>query len=176
MRLALRAALTALTLSAIWTAQPAAAQLRLPSSGSPAAPPPAPIAPAAPPVAPASGAAASPEEARDAAAVLAAQGWLTLLDRRDWGRAWEVSASVFRQAVPLGAWMDAIGPVRARMGDFKDRTALPPEFKTSLPGRPTGEYVTVGFQSEFSNTQVTEVVTVTKDTDGRWKVMGYQPK
>src|SRR5438128_1260991 len=53
---------------------------------------------------------------KEAAGKLAAQGWLVLLDRRDWGRAWETSSAVFRTTVPLGTWMDGIPKLRDTFG------------------------------------------------------------
>lgn len=105
---------------------------------------------------------------------LAAHAWLLLLDRKDWGTAWDTSASVFRQSVPLGNWMDAIPKVRQPFGNLVERQPVETIYKTSMPGRPEGHYVTVMFASKFDkNPQVQEVVTAMRDTDGRWRVAGY---
>ena len=110
---------------------------------------------------------------KEAAARLAAQGWLVLLDRKDWGRAWETSASAFRAKVALGAWMDAIPKVREPFGAAVERTPAETEFKKTLQGMPDGEYVTVAFVTKFAQREVAEVVTTVHDTDGRWRVTGY---
>lgn len=107
------------------------------------------------------------------AARLAAQGWLVLLDRKDWGRAWETTASAFRGKVPLAAWMDAIPKVREPLGALVERTIAESSFKTSLRGMPDGEYVTVVFASKFTNREAAEVVTTVRDSDGKWRVTGY---
>lgn len=116
--------------------------------------------------------AANPE--KEAEGRLAAQGWLVLLDRKDWGRAWETTASAFRGKVALGSWMDAIPKVRDPLGTLVERVPYETAFKTTLQGQPAGEYVTVVFQTKFSNRQVAEVVTTTRDTDGKWRVTGYK--
>ncbi|MBE7942654.1 MULTISPECIES: DUF4019 domain-containing protein [Ramlibacter] len=132
-------------------------------------------APAATPAAPAAAAGPShPEE--QAAARLAAAGWLTLLDRRDWGRAWESSARMFRDTVPLDAWMESIPKVRGPMGTLVQRDPVESNFRTSLPGRPEGEYVSVIFRSHFSDRDVAEVVTTVHEPDGKWRVTGYSPR
>jgi len=110
---------------------------------------------------------------KEAAAKLAAQGWLVLLDRQDWGRAWETTALAFRGKVPLGSWMDAIPKVREPLGAFQERTPDVAEYKTALQGMPVGEYVTVVFVSKFANREVAEVVTTSRESDGRWRVTGY---
>ncbi|MCG2593152.1 DUF4019 domain-containing protein [Ramlibacter sp. XY19] len=126
--------------------------------------------------------AAAPQAAASANAELetagknAAQGWLLLLDRQDWGTAWDASSAVFRQTVPLGSWMDAIPKVRQPYGALVERQAVEAIYKTSLPGRPDGQYVTVLFASQYKNENVHEIVTTVRESDGRWRVTGYNPK
>ena len=129
-------------------------------------------APAAAPAAAATG--SNPEF--ETAGKNAAQGWLLLLDRQDWGTAWDASSAVFRQTVPLGAWMDAIPKVRQPYGALVERQPVEAIYKTSLPGRPDGQYVTVMFASQYKNQNVHEVVTTVRESDGRWRVTGYNPQ
>lgn len=103
-----------------------------------------------------------------------AAGWLLLLDRGDWGGAWDRSAGVFRQTVPLPAWMDGVPNLRAPLGALVERTAVTTAYKTSLPGRPDGDYVTTIFASRFEKKEeVQETVTVVREADGKWRVTGY---
>jgi Protein of unknown function (DUF4019) len=131
-----------------------------------AAPAPAPGAPAAP---------ARGENAdKEKAGQTAAHAWLVLLDRKDWGTAWDASSQVFRQSVSLGSWMDGIPKLRDPFGAFIERQPLDATYKASLPGRPDGDYVTVVFTSRFANkADVEEAVTTVREPDGRWRVTGY---
>jgi hypothetical protein len=141
-----------------------------------------PASAAVPAAKPASAAQADPDPAdpvnaaKAAAGSLAAGGWLVLLDRGDWGTAWETSSSVFRSMVPLASWMDGIPKVRAPLGKLIERTPAESMYKTRLQGRPDGEYVTVIFDAKFEQKQVQEVVTTVRDTDGRWRVTGYSTR
>jgi len=111
-----------------------------------------------------------------AAATLAASGWLLLLDRRDWGRAWETTAAMFRSTVPLAAWMDGI-PKARDLGDFVGREPEEAVYKTTLEGRPNGDYVTVIYGSRFSKKDdVVEIVTTVREADGKWRVTGYSTR
>lgn len=158
-----------LALCASLVAGAAAAQLKPPKD---AAKPAAPAASGAP-----APAAKNPAHAeKEAAGKLAAHGWLVLLDRKDWGRAWETSSSVFRQTVPLATWMDGIPKVRTDLGTFVERSPAESAYKTTLPGRPDGEYVTVIFLSKFDKRELQEVVTTVRDTDGKWRVTGYSTR
>lgn len=164
----LRPALLAAALCAATTAQ---AQLKPPAQPKPAAP--AAAAPAAPAPAAAPAASANPEAEK--AGQMAAQAWLMLLDRKDWGTAWDASSAMFRQAVPLPNWMDAVPKVREPFGVLVERQPVEAVYKTSLPGRPDGHYVSVMFSSKFDKQVVREVVTTVREPDGRWRVTGYNP-
>ena len=136
-------------------------------------------APAAPaPQAPASasnGVISNPEFEK--AGQMAAHAWLLLLDRKDWGTAWDASSSVFRQSVPLGTWMDNVPKLREPLGAFVERQPGEAIYKRTLPGRPEGDYVTVQFTSKFDKKPVVqELVTTVRESDGRWRVTGYQAR
>jgi hypothetical protein len=105
---------------------------------------------------------------------LAATGWIGLLDRRDWGSAWDRSSALFRKNVPLGTWMDNMPKVREPYGAFVERQVGTVVYKTTLEGHPDGHYVTVNFASKFANkSDVKETVTLVLESDGRWRVTGY---
>ncbi len=105
---------------------------------------------------------------------IAAQAWLLLLDRRDWGTAWDAGSTMFRQAVPLAAWMEGIPKVREPFGAFVEREPVEVAYKKTLPGRPDGDYVTVLFTSRFAKkADVQELVTTVREPDGRWRITGY---
>lgn len=104
----------------------------------------------------------------------AAQAWLLLLDRRDWGTAWDMSSAVFRKNVPLPSWMDGIPKVRQPFGAFIERQPAEVVYKKTLAGQPDGDYVTSIFISKFEKkADVQETVTAVREPDGRWRVTGY---
>lgn len=164
MKPSFRLALAALALASAG----AQAQLK-PPAATRAAPAPAPAAAASAATAPAG----NPE--MEKAGTLAAHAWLALLDRKDWGTAWDASSAMFRQTVPLGTWMDTVPKVRTPFGAFVERETGGAIYKTTLPGRPDGHYVSVMFVSKFDKQQVQEVVTTVREADGRWRVTGYVP-
>jgi hypothetical protein len=134
-------------------------------------------APAAPPQAApkAAAAPASPDAAKENEGKLAATGWIGLLDRADWGTAWERSSAIFRKNVPLGTWMDNIPKARQPMGTIVDREVAGVAYKKTLPGYPDGDYVTVLFASRFDKKpDAKEIVTTMREPDGKWRVTGYQ--
>jgi nucleoid-associated protein YgaU len=161
----------AVAFAAVLCASSADAQLKLPKGERPAG-----KAAASAPAEAAAPAVDSATAEKEAAGKLAAQGWLVLLDRRDWGRAWETSSAVFRTSVPLGTWMDGIPKVREAFGAFVERTPAESVYKTTLEGRPDGEYVTAIFLSKFEKRELQEVITVVREPDGKWRVTGYSTR
>lgn len=140
-----------------------------PASPAPASPGPAAAGPGAEP-------ASATTEMEDAAR-LAASGWLLLLDRKDWGTAWDTSAAMFRSTVPLPAWMDGIPKARQPLGALVERTPVAAVYKTQLEGRPQGHYVTVVFNSRFDKKpDAQEIVTTVREPDGKWRVTGYSTR
>lgn len=171
-------------------AAPAQAQLKAPrdaSLGGPSLPaaPAAKAKPAATSAAPASApaktgkAVPSVEEqtALIAQAQRAALGWLMLLDRKDWGSSWTASSAMFRKQVPLPAWMDGIPKTREPFGDLVEREPANAAYRTTMPGHPEGDYVTLLFQSKFTTEeQVQEMVATVREADGTWRVIGYSTR
>lgn len=161
-----------LALSALVLAVGAHAQTKPPSKAASA--PAARSQPAQAPAAPAPIPGVKHDEEKENAGKAAATGWLSLLDRRDWGSAWEHSSSVFRKNVPLANWMDGISKVREPFGTLAERQPMEVLYKTTLQGHPDGDYVTVIFASKFEKKpDARELVTTMRDTDGRWRVTGY---
>lgn len=163
---------------ALIAASSAHAQLKPPpSSLSTPALPTAPAASPAPAAAQGPVAASESESDKEAAAQLSAGGWLVLLDRRDWGRAWESTSSVFRATVPLSAWMDGIPKARDPWGAFVDRAPAEANYRNELPGYPNGDYVTVIFNSKFAGKEdAKEIITMMRERDGRWRPTGYSTR
>lgn len=167
--------LLAALVAALFTAT-AGAQLKPPRDSKSSAPKAAIPAAAAAPAAAQAPAAADANAQKEAAGKLAAAGWLVLLDRRDWGTAWETSSAVFRSTVPLPAWMDGIPKVRQDLGGLVERTPGESVYKTTLQGRPPGDYVTVSFLSKFEKKETEEIVTTVREADGKWRVTGYSTR
>jgi hypothetical protein len=154
-----------------------AAQAQLKPPAKPGAAPATPAASPAlqAPAAASNGVISNPEFEK--AGQMAAHAWLLLLDRKDWGTAWDASSSVFRQSVPLGTWMDNVPKLRDPLGAFVERQPGEAVYKRTLPGRPEGDYVTVQFTSKFDKKPVVqELVTTVRESDGRWRVTGYQAR
>ncbi len=83
---------------------------------------------------------------------------------------------MFRTNVPLPTWMDAIPKARGPFGALVERTPAESQYRNALEGRPPGDYVSVIFLSKFEQQEVEEIVTTTREADGKWRVTGYSTR
>jgi hypothetical protein len=114
------------------------------------------------------------QDPRASAAQAAARDWLTLTDRGDAQASWNTASSKFRAALPLSGWADALSKKRGPMGAIKTRTALKTSFQRTFPGVPAGDYAEVSYNTSFvNNAHGHESLTLERERDGKWRVVGY---
>ncbi len=121
--------------------------------------------------------AAVPVPAQDPrASVVAAiaRDWLALVDRGEAKAARDRSAAKFRDAAPEDRWAKALAAQRGPRGPVVQRTLASTRFEKSFPGAPEGEYAVLAFRTAFEKEAGgTETVTLEREADGVWRVVGY---
>ena len=80
---------------------------------------------------------------KEIAAQTAGEKWLGLLDRGEYGKAWDDCAPLFRQRVTREQWVDTLPSTRAPFGVVKSRKVEVAALTRLLCGCPDGQYVTV---------------------------------
>ena len=119
-------------------------------------------------------AADKPETAQVAAAQVAAEAWLKVVDAGAYGASWDRAAKVFKEALTKQQWVQAVTGARAPLGGKLSRKVKSREFKGTLPGAPDGKYVVIQFETVFEHkAAAVETVTPMLDPDGVWRVSGY---
>jgi len=104
----------------------------------------------------------------------AARDWLVLTDRDDAQASWNTASKKFQAALPLSGWGDALKKERVPLGAVRNRTALKTTFQRIFPGVPEGDYALVAYATSFANRpQGHETITLERDVDGTWRVVGY---
>ena len=110
-------------------------------------------------------------------AIESAETWLAMVDRGELRRSWKQAATFFRDTVSQRQWMQAVRPVRARLGVLKSRQFKSATYTSSLPGAPEGDYFVIEFRAQFEHQEsAIETVTAMRDRDGEWRVAGYYVK
>jgi len=102
-----------------------------------------------------------------------AQAWVKLVDEGSYAQSWKESASRFRAQVTEEKWVAAMNQVRQPLGAVSTRTLADATFATELPRAPKGEYWVVKFATAFEAVKANEIITLTMDTDGQWRVVGF---
>jgi len=118
--------------------------------------------------------AATADEARERAALAAAEQWLAAVDQGHYAETWSEAATFFRNAVTRDTWERSMEAVRRPLGKRVSRSLRSATYTTTLPGAPDGEYVVIHFDTVFEHkASAVETVTPMRDTDGKWRVSGY---
>ena len=114
------------------------------------------------------------QDPRATAAQKQARNWLELTDRGDALASWSATGKQFQNAISADKWADSLKQVRPPLGALVERTLLSTQFTTSFQGAPDGDYVLLVFRSSFAKKiDSGETVTLEREADGAWRVIGY---
>jgi hypothetical protein len=110
-------------------------------------------------------------------AVSAARDWLVLLDKHDVKQMYATSGKRFREGISQEKWSEVAESGRQQFGAVKSRTLLGAESPPETPNRPKGDFMTVVFRADFEKRGVgSESLTLEREDDGKWRVIGYLMK
>ncbi|HKW80794.1 MAG TPA: DUF4019 domain-containing protein [Casimicrobiaceae bacterium] len=103
-----------------------------------------------------------------------ARGWLAMTDRGDAAASWQAAGPPFQNAITRERWAESLAQVREPLGTLTGRAIQSTEFRKTFPGAPDGDYAVVVFHTTFSKKAVArETVTLQREGDGAWRVIGY---
>jgi beta-lactamase regulating signal transducer with metallopeptidase domain len=107
-----------------------------------------------------------PREALDA--------WVALVDNGQYRESWDAAAADFRVAITRDDWTKAVTGARGPLGAVVSRRPKGLERRTSIPGGPDGQYVTIESETAFEKAPATlETATLKLEKDGAWRAVGY---
>lgn len=122
-------------------------------------------------------AAAFAQDPRTIAIQSAARAWLVFIDRGDARGAWDAAGKKFQSALTPELWATELGKQQGEYGKPVERTVGPTRFQSSIPGMPDGEYAQILFRTRFAGkSNSSEQLTLEREADGRWRVIGYFPR
>jgi len=121
------------------------------------------------------GHAAQAQDSRTTAAQLAARTFLVSTDRDDGKTSWQLAGKQFQNAITDARWTEALHAVRVPLGSVVERTLLSTKFTTNFAGAAAeGDYALLLYRTSFANrTDARETVTLEREPDGEWRVIGY---
>jgi len=104
----------------------------------------------------------------------AALKWLAYTDKLEGEPSWQAAGEKFRTQMPLDVWSKTLEIVRGPLGAVSQRALVNSSFLKEMPGVPDGEYALLVFRTAFENkTEGHESVTLEREKDGTWRVVGY---
>jgi hypothetical protein len=104
----------------------------------------------------------------------AALSWLALTDKLQGAESWKAAGEKFRVAMTPDVWSKTLQGVRGSLGPTSQRALVSSSFLKEMPGAPNGDYALVVFRTAFENkTEGHESVTLEREKDGTWRVVGY---
>jgi hypothetical protein len=107
-------------------------------------------------------------------AVAVADGWLAVVDGGKYEASWDAASNDLRKAISRKDFAKSLAAARQPLGKLKSREVKTKQYRTNLPGAPSGEYVVIQFKSVFEKKKsAIETVTPKLDSDGTWRVSGY---
>ena len=103
-----------------------------------------------------------------------ARDWLALTDRGDGVASYEAAGTKFKSTMMPERWVETLATSRTPRGAVERRSVFSTNFVTSFPGAPEGNYAIVLFRTSFATkTDSSETVTLERESDGKWRVVGY---
>ncbi len=110
-------------------------------------------------------------------ALKAAENWLVLLDSLKFVEAFKNAAKPVQEEATEKEWKFAFDEMNKLTGRAFLRKVFQKQYFSSLPGFPDGEYVVIVFHTTFVKREETlETVILTKEEDGKWRVLNYHIK
>lgn len=105
----------------------------------------------------------------------AAREWLAKTDKVDAAASYDAAGAKFKDAVTVDRWAEALQKARAPLGALDQRSMIQTTFDKKLPdGGPDGEYSLVMYRTAFAKkADSIETVTLEREKDGVWRVIGY---
>jgi hypothetical protein len=96
------------------------------------------------------------------------------VDRGDTAAAYKAAGAKFRGTMAGEGWSRALISQRAPRGKLVQRTLVQTTFTKQLPGAPEGDYAMLLFRTVFEKeADAGETVTLEREKDGAWRVVGY---
>jgi len=119
-------------------------------------------------------ASARAQDPRTGLVMYAAREWLALADRNDAQASHEKAGARFRGALDVPTWRAMLAKERVPRGEVTRRTATVTRLEKMVGGLPDGEYALVLFRTAFANkADSQETLTLEREADGAWRVIGY---
>ena len=103
-----------------------------------------------------------------------ARDWLAIVDRGDAEASHAQAGERFRASMSVATWARGLAKERGSRGALVQRTSLSTTFDPKIDGMPSGEFAMLLYRTAFAQqSTASETVTLEREKDGAWRVVGY---
>jgi hypothetical protein len=100
--------------------------------------------------------------------------WLTVVDADNGTASYAAAGTKFRTTMTQEQWSGALAQARSQFGATQRRTFAGAQKSDDIPNKPEGDFVLLTFRSGFEKRDtVMETLTMERESDGKWHVIGY---
>ena len=104
----------------------------------------------------------------------ATKPWIALMDQGEYEKCWDEAAPWFRDKISSrDMWIAKAHETRDPLGNLVFRELNTTTYKTNPMGAPDGEYTIVVYSSSWDAGSIYESVSMQRQPDGSWGVVGY---
>ena len=113
------------------------------------------------------------QQMRDAEKI--AVNWLNKLNNKQYVDCWDMFSETAQKLTNYKEWHAYFSTeLMPELGDFISRKYYLAEMEKEIEGLPKGIYVTVRYQSQYTNTNtVEEILLLSQNEIGAWKILSY---
>jgi hypothetical protein len=115
-----------------------------------------------------------PPSSSDLDVDIQASSWFALVDAGKADASWSSAGALFRNALDPELWAAQLHAAREPLGPVTSRVLAVEQRMNALPGIPDAEYIVRQYHSVYGGSRaVVETLTLQRETDGVWRVVGY---
>ncbi len=113
------------------------------------------------------------QDPRTSEAQRVAREWLALSDAGDAKATHDAASAKFKGALTVDQWGQALAQARVPYGAVKARTLTAAQPALEAPNMPAGVYVMLLYRTNFAARDASETITMEREADGIWRIVGY---
>jgi hypothetical protein len=103
--------------------------------------------------------------------------WLQLIDGQRFDQSWDQASLFLKEHITKPQWRDILSQQRQPLGPISSRNKMRSEYQYNIPGIGPGTFEITVYRTSFANhTTMDETLILARESDGKWRAIGYYLK